>query len=300
MKVVTYNIQWGKGKDGAVDLARIARAVDGADIIGLQEVEAGWKRTGGIDQSEALGALLPKYYRVFGPGFDIEASRASADGTVEHRRRRFGNMILAKGPILSCRVFPLPKIAVRKLGSMQTAFVEGVVRLGSRMLRVYSVHLDDVLGRERLMQIAVLRRIIAEAPGEGGVMSGTIPPNDPYLDEDWHNGEPQPPMPEPAIVMGDFNAPPETPEYDAMVGPLDRRQGRVVTPDNLVDTMTAAGHPEACGATWYPYKNRSSEAPQRLDYIFVTPGLAVAVSKAWIDQDAQGSDHQPVWADIAD
>ncbi|MEX2650740.1 MAG: endonuclease/exonuclease/phosphatase family protein [Alphaproteobacteria bacterium] len=300
MKVVTYNIQWSKGRDGQLDLGRIARAVDGADIIGLQEVEAGWKRSGGIDQAEALGALLPNYFRVYGPGFDVEASRVRPDGAIEHRRRRFGNMILAKGPILSCRVFPLPKIDVRALGTMQTAVVEGVVQLGARAIRVYCVHLDDVLARERHLQIAALRRILDEAPPQGGMMTGTAPPNDPYLDEDWHNGEPQTPMPASAIVMGDFNAPPATTEYDALIGPSDPRQGRVVTPDFLVDTMTASGHPEDCGATWHPYANRSSEAPKRIDYVFVTADLAGSVRRAWIDHEAQGSDHLPVWAEIDD
>ena len=38
MKITSYNIQYGKGKDGRFDLARIADAVRDADIIGLQEV----------------------------------------------------------------------------------------------------------------------------------------------------------------------------------------------------------------------------------------------------------------------
>jgi len=42
MKIVTYDIQLGLGKDGRNDLARIAREVDGADIIALQEVERNW------------------------------------------------------------------------------------------------------------------------------------------------------------------------------------------------------------------------------------------------------------------
>jgi len=298
MKVVTYNIQWGMGKDRRLDLARVARAVDGAEIIALQEVEDGWKRSGEVDQAAALAALLPTYHWIYGPGFDVEASRARPDGTVEHRRRRFGNMILAKGPILSCRVFPLRKIDVRTLGSMQTAFVEGVVRLGSTCLRVYSVHLDDVLSRERMMQIADLRFVLSDAPLQGGVMTGSAPPNDPYQDENWSNGEAHPPMPASAIVMGDFNAPPDGPEYDALVGPLDPRQGRVVAPDFLVDAMTAAGHAEDCGATWYGYPKRTDEAPRRLDYVFVTADLAPAIRGAWIDQDAKGSDHQPVWAEL--
>ena len=43
MRIVTYNIQWGKGRDGVVDLDRIARTISSADVIALQEVERHWR-----------------------------------------------------------------------------------------------------------------------------------------------------------------------------------------------------------------------------------------------------------------
>ena len=39
MKFVSYNIQYGLGRGGRYDLDRTARAVEGADVIALQEVE---------------------------------------------------------------------------------------------------------------------------------------------------------------------------------------------------------------------------------------------------------------------
>jgi len=39
MRVVTYNIRFGWGLDGRVDLERIAGSVGDADIIAFQEVE---------------------------------------------------------------------------------------------------------------------------------------------------------------------------------------------------------------------------------------------------------------------
>jgi endonuclease/exonuclease/phosphatase family metal-dependent hydrolase len=50
IKIVTYNIQFGLGKDGRFDLERIAAEVDGADVIALQEVERNWQRSGNVDQ----------------------------------------------------------------------------------------------------------------------------------------------------------------------------------------------------------------------------------------------------------
>ena len=37
----------------------------------------------------------------------------------------------------------------------------------------------------------------------------------------------------------------------------------------------------------------------RLDYIFVTPGLAPRLQGAHIDADNPASDHQPVWLELA-
>jgi endonuclease/exonuclease/phosphatase family metal-dependent hydrolase len=39
MKIVSYNIHYAIGKDERYDLERVVNAVEGADIIALQEVE---------------------------------------------------------------------------------------------------------------------------------------------------------------------------------------------------------------------------------------------------------------------
>ena len=57
MRVVTYNIRFGWGLDGEVDLARIAESLRGADIIALQEVERFWRRSGMTDQPAELAKL---------------------------------------------------------------------------------------------------------------------------------------------------------------------------------------------------------------------------------------------------
>ena len=58
MKIVTYNIQYAKGKDGRCDLERIAASIEEADIIALQEVDRCWPRSGMLDQPAELGAML--------------------------------------------------------------------------------------------------------------------------------------------------------------------------------------------------------------------------------------------------
>ena len=59
MKLVTYNIQYAKGRDGRFDLGRIARAVDGADVIALQEVERHWPRSGMADHRRRSARCCP-------------------------------------------------------------------------------------------------------------------------------------------------------------------------------------------------------------------------------------------------
>ena len=69
MKLVTYNIRYELGLDQRIDLGRIARTVQDADIIALQEVERFWKRSGMNDQPEILaaGELAKGQFSPFSP-----------------------------------------------------------------------------------------------------------------------------------------------------------------------------------------------------------------------------------------
>ena len=102
------------------------------------------------------------------------------------------------------------------------------------------------------------------------------------------------PAPTEFVVMGDFNLTPTSTEYPLIVGEADYYYGHTLTGDRLVDTWTAAGNSLDEGITWYD-GSRGFEVGLRLDYGFVTPGLASRVESAWIDVDAVGSDHQPTW-----
>ncbi len=67
MKLVTYNIRYGFGLDQRIDLGRIARTVQDADIIALQEVERFC--SGMNDQPEILaaGELAKGQFSPFSP-----------------------------------------------------------------------------------------------------------------------------------------------------------------------------------------------------------------------------------------
>jgi endonuclease/exonuclease/phosphatase family metal-dependent hydrolase len=63
MLLVTWNIQWGKGCDGVVDLARtvaVAREFADADVFCFQEVSEYFRPLDGeVKQSKQLALLLP-------------------------------------------------------------------------------------------------------------------------------------------------------------------------------------------------------------------------------------------------
>jgi endonuclease/exonuclease/phosphatase family metal-dependent hydrolase len=65
MKLVTWNIQWGCGLDGRVDLARIvatARAMADFDVLCVQEVADNFPALEGNDERDQfaeLARLLP-------------------------------------------------------------------------------------------------------------------------------------------------------------------------------------------------------------------------------------------------
>ena len=102
MRFVTYNVGYGMSRNGGGNLDRIAEAVDGADVIALQEVERFWPRSGMVDQPRQLGKRLPGYWWVFGPNIDLHSSE-TFPGEEADRRRQFGNMLLARRPILASR-----------------------------------------------------------------------------------------------------------------------------------------------------------------------------------------------------
>ena len=284
MLLVTYNIQYGLGRDGRYDLTRIAREVEAADVIALQEVERFWQRSGDIDEPALIAGHLPRHHWVYGANLDMDADRIEADGRVVHRRRQFGTMILSRRPILAARNHLLPKFGTLTQHSIQQGTLEAVIDLGMGPLRVYSVHLSHLDAATRLPQIDALLAIHRRAPAEGGAWCG----GHPNAAAGWTEGV-MPPMPREAILMGDFNFVPGSAEYTAMVGPMTARHGRLLNRDGLVDAWTMAGHDEAAGVTC---------DGKRLDYAFLSADLRDRVRSVWIDEAAEGSDHLPVWLEL--
>ena len=290
MRLVSYNIQYGKGKDGRFDLARICAALEGADIIALQEVERHWPRSGDQDQAAEIARLLgERLYWVYGPGLDMDAG----SGPPGQRRRQFGNMVLSRWPIVSSRHHLLPKMGLVRQYSLQRSMIEAVVAPpDAPALRVHSLHLSHVGDGDRSPQVERLLQVHREAPLEGGAWCGR------HAEEAWTLGQAPPPMPSAAIYMGDFNITPDSPLYTRLTGSLSSDFGRMSHIGGLVDAFVAAGGVENESADWTCDSCEQPRPLRRLDYCFVSTELAPSVRRAWIDHAAQGSDHQPIWTEL--
>ncbi len=287
MKFVSYNIQYGFGRDGRYDLARAVASVADADVIALQEVERHWRRSNFDDQPEIIGRLLPEHYWVYGPAFDMDASFRDG-GRLVNRRRQFGTMLLSRTPILWSRLHLLPMRKAFNPLNTQNPALEGMINTPAGPIRAMSLHLGHIGVDERLEQIDFLMARHRNTPFEGGPWSG----RDDEPGRDWTHGEAEPQAPLDAIWMGDFNSEPGSREYRRIAGEAPYHDNAVYA-GGFVDPLAQQGD-------FYTHERqfRGARQRRRLDYCFVGAGLASRVRRSWIDHEAQGSDHLPVWTEI--
>ena len=102
-----------------------------------------------------LASLLPGYTAVAG-------RRGRPAGRRTARRRRFGNMILSRLPVLQAFRHLLPYPADHDVPSMPRVAVEAVVRAPFGDVRVITTHLEYYSLRKRSAQVEALRAIYAE------------------------------------------------------------------------------------------------------------------------------------------
>jgi endonuclease/exonuclease/phosphatase family metal-dependent hydrolase len=67
MRVATFNLHHCKGRDGVIDLERIAEVIGRtkASLVALQELDQGMARSGGVDQPQVLQDLTGMTVRFF-------------------------------------------------------------------------------------------------------------------------------------------------------------------------------------------------------------------------------------------
>jgi endonuclease/exonuclease/phosphatase family metal-dependent hydrolase len=280
MLFCTYNIHYGVGTDGKYDVARVADALAGADIVALQEVAAGWNLNGFADQTAEIAERLNFYFWFHG-AMDADSSEVGADGKIKNRRRTFGNAVLSRWPISWARGHLLPKTRMMNVFDLQRGMVEAAIAAPGGPLRVYSAHLSHLGPQQRLPQVRAAMDIVMNAERAGATWDAT--PSQSFMFQ-----EPTLEVPREAILAGDFNFTPAHPEYPLVYGEETTR-GRLTTSMHLADAWRTAGNDE--NVDTFPREGR-------IDHVFVTPGLERRVRSARIGYGVNASDHWPVFVEF--
>ena len=282
MRVLTWNIQWGRGMDGRVDLARLVREIHAMgpfDVICLQEVAInfpGLPGSSGEDEMALIGAGLAGYQGVFAPATDLPDGRGG--------RKQFGNALFSRLPIGQVWRHSLPWPADPEVPSMQRMLLEAVVMSDLGPLRVLTTHLEYYSRRQRLAQIDALRSRQAEsaahawAPRVGkGEQGGSFEVFE---------------QPVSAILCGDMNFPAEAEERACLLAPF---------PDGTPawrDAWTVLHGAEPHAATVGIHKVDFVDRPSCFDFFFISEDLAPRLRALHVNAVTEASDHQPVWIEL--
>jgi endonuclease/exonuclease/phosphatase family metal-dependent hydrolase len=277
VQILSWNIQWGRGIDEQVDLARtaeVARSFE-ADILCLQEVAVnhpGLPGGAAMNQPEWLAGLFLGYESVYGVGSDLPDGFGG--------RRQFGNLILSRQPILQAFRHLLPWPADPVMPSMQRVAVEAVIAapgFPGGALRVITTHLEYYSALQRKAQVEALRKICDEGWLHARQPRSVAEADPPFAVL---------PRGEGCVLCGDFNSPVGSIEYAALSA-----SGEAPA---LVDTWplvhgAAPRAPTFCVnvKSWLP-------EPACYDLFFVSENIANWVRDIGVDGVTDASDHQPV------
>jgi endonuclease/exonuclease/phosphatase family metal-dependent hydrolase len=283
MKLITWNIQWGRGIDLKVDLARIARTaceIADFDVLCLQEVAVnfpGLAGSRGEDQVEELSRALPGYAAHYGIATDVDDGHGG--------RSRFGNLIFSRLPVIQVFRHLLAWPADPKAPSMQRIAVEAVVQARWGPLRVMTTHLEYYSAMQRMAQVEMLRHLHDEACGHAAPPRPSGDPGEPFAAL---------PRPASAILTGDFNFKPDAPEHERITWALG------AAAPCFMDAWEIAHPNQPHAHTVGQYENGWAEHPYCCDFVFVTEDLSARVREVTVDAHTQASDHQPVLIELAD
>lgn len=244
IRLMTYNMHHGADASERPSLERIADLIEShdVDVIGLQEVDRAWsERSGFADQVDQLARRLDMH-AFFAPIYDL------APEDPERPRRRYGLAVLSRFPIVEAQNFELTRLSSLD-GDPQPVRMPGfalvAVDVEGTRLSVFNTHLD-YRGDPAIRRIQV-REMMEIVSGVEG----------------------------PAVLLGDFNAPPEADELRPLY-------------DTFRDAWSAAG--PVSGET-FP----AGDPVRRIDGILVTEGIQVDSAGV---AASTASDHRPVWADL--
>jgi len=152
LRVLQFNIHAGLDEADRIGLSAIAAEIEAADpdLVSLNEVDDGTRRSGGADEASYLSAVTG-LHAVFGP------TLLGYDGG------RFGNAILSRYPVVASRETTLPQVTDFEARALLTV----TVRVRHRQVSFSSVHLSAGSGgtADRLPEARAVAQVLGSAPG---------------------------------------------------------------------------------------------------------------------------------------
>ena len=279
MKLITWNIQRGKGRDGACSLERVVadlhRMTD-FDVLCLQEVSAGYTDLTGSDganQFVQLSRLLSGYTPVAGVATDVMGQ----DGL----RLLFGNMVFSRYPVVQVLRHALPWPVDAAVMSMQRGMIDTTLSTPLGLMRVSTTHLEYFSTLQRAAQIERLRELHRDACLHAGAARPGEPGDGPFCAID---------RAAPALLTGDFNFLPASVDYQRLLAPFEE----LIPPYR--DAWNVR-HPFAPHAPTVGVHDLAG-TPCTFDYIFASADLAERISSLRVLSDVAGPDHQPMLIEL--
>ncbi len=279
MRVVSWNIRWGCGKDGRIRIHAIIDVLRrlNPDVVCLQEVAA--------NHSELEGSATANQFKQLGGAFGGYHSMEHAPSELykNNSPRLFGNLILSRYRISQVHrhLLPWPADPENPAG-MPRGLMETVIDAPSGKLRLMTTHLEYYSALQRRAQVQRIRELHAEASARARIFQP-----DPSLDAPFQLGF----RPASAILCGDFNFTPDSSDYQAMLAPIDDAPA-------FVDAWRVAhggvARAPTTGLHGYPWPDK----PDCYDYFFVTDDLAPRVATVEVQSETAASDHQPIVLDL--
>ncbi|MCP4885823.1 MAG: endonuclease [Planctomycetaceae bacterium] len=150
-RVLCYNIHYGQGTDGKYDVERLANVINQTqpDLVALQEVDVGVKRSGRIHQARQLAEQTGMAVR-FGPTQHFEGGL-------------FGNAVLTRHQILDVAIHPLPysESTPEKTTYPRAAIAVTIRAPSGQPLRLISTHFQHNVPEDRVAEAQAINGLFA-------------------------------------------------------------------------------------------------------------------------------------------
>ena len=158
IRVLTYNIQIGKGMDGKLDLPRTAKVIARLhpDLAAFQEIDRLSQRVGGIDEPAELARLTGMHY-AFGKALPVSGGE-------------YGELLLSRYPLKDVQ----NHVFESEEGCESRAAIAAKVKLGENGPKILFIgtHLEHANCPVRLRQAESLMHILNTAKPLPAVLAG--------------------------------------------------------------------------------------------------------------------------------